>query len=784
MYRILALRLIIIIIFAVLVARLYQLQLVDSDTRRYRNSIEVSSTRYVLIPPRRGEILANDGQTRLAESVAISNIGVLPGRLPSRSREPVQRADVLGRLSYLAEMTGTLTISPSVALEEQPDLRDALQKAVGSELPSAEDDYTPVRYQPPTATDALTLTIAPTHTLDVVRITQRYSDVLTFANPIETMIENSFARGYEPVIIKEDIDQNLALAVRENSTYLPGVVVVEGYRRRYPQSASLLSLSHLIGYVGRINECELVSSNPASSWLGGMMDVVGHASNCGLTEKPVDPKSIGIALYQHNDHIGKDGLEGGYEDALRGRIGIKTLLVDALERPVSSERTMQPVQNGNNLVTTIDLDFQRKVETILRTWIAISEDRRQSMGWRTSEYPPITNGSAVVLDARSGRVLAMVSLPAYDNNVWIDPSRSTELQNLLSPADPEAQKELRRLAPLTNRSTSGQYPPGSTLKQFVGAIALQKGIISPNTTLYDPGKILLRERSGHIFELPNSARRNNGNITVSDAMKVSSNVFFAAVAGGNDEATNLPPGTTRLRGLKIDGLAEGLRWFGFGTPTGIRLPGEAAGRVPTPVWKSHALRGEIWTTGDTYNTAIGQGYLEVSPLQLVVAGAAVANGGTVYRPQLVQAITNLNGDMVQEIQPEVTGQVPVEEAYLAVMREGMRRSVTEGSNVAARPECSGLEIAGKTGTAEFGEVLVLADGSATRRSHSWFVGFAPYEQPEIAVVVLLEGTGDLSDGSATLAVPAVTQIMQAYYNTTPPTEDVPPDCPSLPDLPR
>jgi penicillin-binding protein 2 len=144
----------------------------------------------------------------------------------------------------------------------------------------------------------------------------------------------------------------------------------------------------------------------------------------------------------------------------------------------------------------------------------------------------------------------------------------------------------------------------------------------------------------------------------------------------------------------------------------------------------------------------------------------------------------LNGDTVQEIQPEVTGQVPVEEAYLAVMREGMRRSVTEGSNVAARPECSGLEIAGKTGTAEFGEVLVMADGSATRRSHSWFVGFAPYEQPEIAVVVLLEGTGDLSDGSATLAVPAVTQIMQAYYNTTPPTEDVPPDCPSLPDLPR
>lgn len=179
-----------------------------------------------------------------------------------------------------------------------------------------------------------------------------------------------------------------------------------------------------------------------------------------------------------------------------------------------------------------------------------------------------------------------------------------------------------RQAPLTNRAISGQYPPGSTLKPFVGAIALQEGVIAPDTRLRDPGVLKLIERNGAPFELPNSIRnRDNGELTVIDALRLSSNVFFASVAGGNDQATNLDARALRIRGLDIDRLVQGLEWFHLGRITGIDLAGEAPGLVPTKTWKAQAKR-EVWTTGDTYNTAIGQGDMLVTPLQLAVAAGA------------------------------------------------------------------------------------------------------------------------------------------------------------------
>jgi penicillin-binding protein 2 len=452
--------------------------------------------------------------------------------------------------------------------------------------------------------------------------------------------------------------------------------------------------------------------------------------------------------------------------------------VDALERQVIPARTLQPVQNGSNLILTIDLDFQQQTETILRRWIDESEARRQAAPDHRKDYPPITNGVAVALDPRNGQVLAMVSVPNFDNNVWVDPVRRTELVNLLAPEDPKAREELERLTPLYNRAIAGLYPAGSTLKQFVGAIALQQGIIQVDTKLRDPGILVLTQSDGTEFVLPNAVRRNNGPITVSDALKVSSNVFFASIAGGNNEVDNLGASDFRTNGLQIDQLAEGLEWFGLGRPTGIRLAGEGSGLVPTPTWKAYRLR-EPWTTGDTYNMAIGQGYLTITPLQLVTAASAITANGTIYRPQIVERITDSSGQAVQEFSPEVTEQIDINPAYLQTIREGMRRSVTEGANVAARDDCSGLSIAGKTGTAEYGNVFYTSEGKQSRRSHAWFVGFAPYDDPQIAVVVLLEGAGDLNDGSATLAVPAVTQIMQAYFQITPSAE-TPRGCPVLP----
>jgi penicillin-binding protein 2 len=763
MKRIVVLRIVLLFITAALMGRLYQLQLGDPEARRYgSDNIDVITTRYVQLSPRRGEILARDGQTLLAESAPIYSIAVLPGSLPAPDTE--QREQVLGKLAQITQMSSTLTISPT-----QSGTRHAMLWRELDERGYTVSDHDRIT----------TLEVPPDQTLDILDLTGVYSDILTLSNPIEERIVSSNARGYQTVIINEGVSQELAMVIRENNIYLPGVVVVEDYQRRYPQSANVPSLSHMLGYIGRINACELVEQNPSSSWLSSMTDVISYAPECGIINKQITLGSLGLPLYRHDDRIGKDGLEAGYEEVLRGTLGIQKLGVDALERPVSAPRIVQPARDGHNLVLTVDVAFQQQVETILQRWIDEGERRRTNASGYKSDYNPITNGVAVVLDVRSGHVLSMVSLPAYDNNVWVDRSRTHELQALLYPDDPEARAELARLAPLTNSAIAGQYPPGSSIKPLVGSAALQAGVIAPDTRLRDPGRIVLEERSGHIFILPNAVARDNGEITISDALMVSSNVFFASLGGGNDQAKNLGEDATIIRGLHIDGLAQGLQWFSLGEPTGIQLPGEATGRVPTPNWKSHALR-EPWTTGDTYNASIGQGYLELTPLQLTLATAAIANNGTVYRPQLVQSIVDTEGDLVRHTEPESTGQVPVDDGYLAVVREGMRRSITEGVNVAARDACSGLSIAGKTGTAEFGPVITTEDGKQTRQSHAWFAGFAPYEDPQIAVVVLLEGSGDLDDGSATLAVPAVTQIMQAYFQVVPPA-DLPQECPDMPE---
>lgn len=442
---------------------------------------------------------------------------------------------------------------------------------------------------------------------------------------------------------------------------------------------------------------------------------------------------------------------------------------------------------------TIDAQLQYQTERILRNWIDESERRRQAMPDRFAykrNYDPIRSGVAIVVEVKTGRILAMVNWPAYDNNIW-DPARSAELQELFFPRDPEKQKELARLSLQTNRAISGQYPPGSTLKQFDAAIALQQGVIAENTTIRDPGRLLVEDQyvPGVVYQYVNASSRDNGKIDVRQALKVSSNIFFMSVAGGNREnVINLKPEDQTIeKGLGISTLAEGLGWFGFGEPTGVRLRGEEAGRVPTPAWKQRVLRS-AWTTGDTYNAAIGQGNLEVTPLQLVMASAAIANDGWLYRPQIVRAITDTNGNVIREVQPELIRRIPIDPKHFQVVREGMRLSVTEGPNIAARDQCSGLSIAGKTGTAEFGPLITIPapDGRGTRevrQSHAWFVGFAPYDDPEIEVLVLVEGAGDMNDGSATIAVPAVTQIMQAYFGVTPP-DPLPRGCQQgMPPLP-
>ncbi|HEU5099019.1 MAG TPA: penicillin-binding transpeptidase domain-containing protein [Roseiflexaceae bacterium] len=679
-------------------------------------------------------------------------------------------------------ISDTLVISPGTSLQSNQALRDDLAQLVGQAALDAAGQ--------PQSLAWATLTAPPGRSLTALQLSEAYSNTLQLTNPIAERVDSIDIPGYQTLSIKSDIPRDVALVLRENASSLPGVVVEQDYRRRYPLSDEIKTLSPLLGYIGRVGECDLARQNTARSWVGSLLDSIGHAEECGIIKKKISPDQLGIPSYLEDDRIGKDGVEASYETELRGQLGWEGLLVDANGQPVRAPQTVQPTRDGDNLVLTIDVPFQRQVEQILRNWIDISERRRLASDGKFAykrDYKPIRAGVAIVMEVHTGRVLAMVSWPSYDNNVWGDPKRYGELRALLDTSNPEN----RRLTPLLNHAIALQYPPGSTLKQFDASIALQAGTITPDTIIHDPGKLVVDNKffPGHPNTYPNAGLRAFGDIDVEQALLHSSNVFFMSVLGGNkDQVMNLKEDEQNIpEGLGIAKFAEGLDWFGFGKPTGIRLVGEQPGLVPTPAWKQKVLL-QAWTTGDLYNAAIGQGNLEVTPLQLVTGAVAVANNGYLYQPQIVKAITDSSGKLVQEIQPVLANRVPVNPDKFAVVRDGMRRSVTEGPNIAARDPCSGLQIAGKTGTAEFGPLIELPplDGkqrAPIRQSHSWFVGFAPYDNPQIEVLALVEGSGDMSDGSATITVPAVTQIMQAYFNITPPNP-LPKNCQQdLPPLP-
>lgn len=679
--------------------------------------------------------------------------------------------------------TSTLVISPSSSLDTNSALRNDITRLLGTPALNAI-----IR---PADTDWVELTVPPTQIRNALTLSAAYTQTLALTNPLAVKVAQADVPGYQTVPIKQDIPRELALILRENATSLPGVVIEQDYRRNYPLSGQIQSFSHLLGYIGSVTECELVRKNSARSWIGSLLESLAHAEECGIITKQLRPDELGVPRYiEEQDRIGKDGLEASYEDELRGQLGWNSLLVDAAGRPVQAPSEMKATHDGNNLVLTIDAPFQQQVEQILRNWIDIAEKRRLAQSGQFAfkrDYKPLRSGVAIAMEVKTGRILAMASWPSYDNNVWSDPRRTSDLSALLDLANPEN----RRLTPLLNRAIQLQYPPGSTLKQFDALVALQDGVITPQTHIHDPGTLVVENRfaPGVTTTFRNAGSRGYGDINVSDALLHSSNIFFMSVVGGNKEQVlNLSePQKNIPQGLNDKRFALGMGLFGLGQKTGVMLAGELPGRVPTPEWKQKA-KLEAWTTGDLYNAAIGQGDLEVTPLQLITGGVAVANGGTLLRPQIVQSITDSRGNVVRTIEPEVLRNIPIDPVYYQVVHDGMRRSVTEGPNVAARDQCSGLQIAGKTGTAEFGPEIQPppVNGRArlpVRQSHSWFVGFAPANDPQIEVLALVEGSGDLGDGSATIAVPAVTQIMQAYFGTTPPNP-LPRGCQTdLPPLP-
>jgi len=395
--------------------------------------------------------------------------------------------------------------------------------------------------------------------------------------------------------------------------------------------------------------------------------------------------------------VGQSGLELRYQSYLSGRDGSLVEVVNSLGRIMREVSRRNPAP-GRDLLLTIDYRLQQRAEELYA-------DKA---------------GALVCIDVSNGDILALVSSPAFDPNRY-----SQEFQQLV--AD--------KSSPLLNRAVSSKFSPGSVWKVLIAAAALQEGIITPEKTEYCAGATNL---AGRLFHCHGS----HGNVNVVDALTFSCNVFFYK---------------TGYR-LGIDRIEKWARRFGFGETTGIDLPYEVPGLVPSPEWK-RKTQGGIWYPSETVSVSIGQGPLQVTPLQMAVFMAAVANGGKLLSPRLVRGVRNLDGSVTLFSRPAAR-RVGIDEEHLAVVRQGLYGAVNRGGT-AVRARIPEISAAGKTGTAQvirkrFG--TKPEDLPEELRHHAWFVCFAPYEQPEIAVCVFVEHGGS----SHLSSVPLAAQFLRTY----------------------
>lgn len=473
----------------------------------------------------------------------------------------------------------------------------------------------------------------------------------------------------DAVTLLEGLDRETALSVELRLNGIEGVDVVKTPSRLY---SSVAGLGHILGYIGKVDADDL--------------------------EQRDDLLSTSL--------VGKTGLEQTYDRELQGRPGIETLEVDSLGRKIRSVG-VQPARPGQTLVLTIDAAVQEVAAKSLQEAI---------------EKNGATSGAAVALDPRSGDVLAMVSAPFFDNNIF---SRAV---------DQEQRKAVlaNPLSPLVNRAISGQYPSGSTIKPVVAAAALQEKVITPTTKIdTSEGKITIGQ-----WTFPDW--KTHGVADVKQAIAESNNIFFYTIGGGHKN----------IGGLGVERLASYLEKFGFGKPTGVDLPGETKGLVPRPDWKKK-VKKESWYIGDTYNLAIGQGDFLLTPLQLTRATAAIANGGTLYQPKFIKSILSSDETETRDFAPKQQVDQVVSAETLSVVRDGMRQTVLSGSarSFSALP----IPIAAKTGTAQF--------SVGKEKTHSWFTAFAPFDNPEIAISVIVEGGGE----GFSVAAPVAKNIFEQYF---------------------
>lgn len=504
---------------------------------------------------------------------------------------------------------------------------------------------------------------------------------------------------YVPIVLSQDVPREVAFYLEENHLDFPGVVVEVRGERSYPTGALT---AHLVGYTGAIPSDQLEEYQERG--------------------------------YKLDDVIGLTGIEAVYEDLLRGQKGMKYVEVDVAGREVRTVGDPLPPRPGYNLVLTLDLDLQTYVTRVLSDGMRVAGAEQ---------------GVAIVMDPRDGQILSMVSLPSYDNNLFVNGISVADFARLNR--DPNR--------PLVNHAIAGQYPPGSTFKLVTAAAGLETGVIAGYTRLscpLDSGILWLPNK--YFPDDPKLAQPfycwihvygiGHGPLDVVDALAQSCDIFFYEVAGGY--------GPDGFVGVGLEELARYAHLFGYGEQTGVDLPGELSGLIPTAKWK-RVNYGESWTTGDTYNMGIGQGYVLATPLQVLNAAAAIANGGTLYRPQLLYEVRDSEGRVVKTFEPQVIRQLDFDPETIRLIQQGLVDAVERGT--AQRAQIPGLRVAGKTGTAEFYDPRFPPDEKGNLPTHAWFVAYAPADDPQLAVVVFLYNGGE---GSVS-AVPIAAKILRYYF---------------------
>lgn len=528
---------------------------------------------------------------------------------------------------------------------------------------------------------------------------------------------------YSPMLIKENAAREDVMYVSERTEKYTGLVVTDDYVRNYPEGDLA---SHVLGYTGAITEGELGA--------GGIFE--------GL---------------QNDAVLGKSGTELAYEEILRGEPGKKEYNVDALGREVEVRmadgsrydgrpedvpeqgepaRIVDP-EPGQDLTLTVDTDLQEVAEEELDGAI----ERAQADGFEGS------GGAVVAMDPRNGEILAMASRPDFDPRLFVGGvTGAEEIQQFQFLSSESAN------APFANRAIYGSYPPASTFKVFTGMAGLVQGAINTGTTVTDTGECW--RPAGSIGGCWQSWREN------------SPKYEFLGPHGTQDYAESLMDSNDKYFYQVADWIwnrADDENWlpnfyerFGFGSLTGVDLPGEAAGTVPTSEWQEEVGAtpdDKLWTVGRWVNMAIGQGDMRATPLQVIRGYAAIQNGGALVTPHVGLEIQDQNGELVEEVSPEPARNVDVDPRHLENTVEGLRKVTGEGGTAEAIFAGSELQVAGKSGTGEvWGSDWV-----------NWFVGWAENQEKPLVVLVMVEGGGAFEQGSETTAGPAARHILEAYH---------------------